>query len=219
MKNSATDSTQPVSRYRHIWTILAICMVMIFIALAIGVQSGSLDDWDNSILRSMINLHTSVVTEMFKAITYTASEIVMVTLAFATLLLWRLGHKREMVLLLFSWALFNLIANGLKQVFQRPRPDIFDYLVNQSGYSFPSGHTAAAISLFGLLGVFLWRPQQRGYAMICWFWVILVAFSRVYLGVHYPSDVLASLSLGIAWLIVIVSNADRITGLFFKDTA
>ncbi len=203
-------------RYRLLLIILSILCATLFLILAAGVQSGKTFRWDSPVMRSIAQAHTPALNTIFEAITYTASEVVILTLAVSGYFLWRWGRKKELILLVISWVGFSLTVNGLKFVFIRPRPDVFDHLVRQSGYSFPSGHAAAAISLFGLLGIFLWQSDRRGWALFCWVWVIFVAFSRVYLGVHYPSDVLASLSLGVIWLIIIVSNADRITGVFLR---
>jgi len=76
-------------------------------------------------------------------------------------------------------------------------------LVVETSYSFPIGHTLAAIAYYGLLALVLWPWERRGWAMLAGLEVPLVALSRVYLGAHYPSDVLASLAIGTIWLVIV----------------
>ena len=92
---------------------------------------------------------------------------------------------------------------GLKLVFQRPRPNV-SHLVEESGYSFPSGH-AMTITTFGILLIFfLWQSKLSknkkvfGSILIVLL-ILLVSFSRVFLGVHYASDILAGIMLGCAF--------------------
>lgn len=98
----------------------------------------------------------------------------------------------------------------LKYVFQRARPSFDEPLLTLTTYSFPSGHTANAALLYGLLGCWLWG-RHRGSGMrlaivagVC-LMVALVGTSRMYLGVHYLSDVLAAAASACAWLAVCIT--------------
>ena len=97
--------------------------------------------------------------------------------------------------------LLNLL---LKTLVQRPRPEGYR-LVAESGFSFPSGHSMVAMAFYGLLIWMVWRYEKD--ALVRWLGVIgfglvivLVGLSRIYLGVHYASDVLAGFCASIAWL-------------------
>ncbi len=101
------------------------------------------------------------------------------------------------------------VAGGLaliiKAIVGRARPQLFPPLAPESGPSFPSGHTLVAIAFYGMCAFLLARPA-RGWARagVVALGVLLplaVAYSRVYLGVHYPTDVIGSMILGLAWLI------------------
>ena len=93
----------------------------------------------------------------------------------------------------------------VKEIVQRPRPDESIRLVTESGYSFPSGHSMVSMAFYGFLLWLVWRYEKDpvvkricmwGYAAL----ILLVGISRIYLGVHYASDVLAGFCVSVAWL-------------------
>ncbi len=97
-----------------------------------------------------------------------------------------------------------LINQVLKFIIQRPRPDGFR-LATVSGFSFPSGHSMVAMAFFGLLAWFVWRYEkdrrQRAFLLAAFaFVIVMIGVSRVYLGVHYASDVIGGFCLSIIWL-------------------
>ena len=98
-----------------------------------------------------------------------------------------------------------LLNRFLKFVFLRPRPSFDDPIFTFTGYSFPSGHTMAATVLFGTIAAYFVRrtSDTRLRALIiavAGLLIVLVAFSRIYLGAHYLSDVLAAMAEGLAWI-------------------
>ena len=93
----------------------------------------------------------------------------------------------------------------LKYLVQRPRPDGFR-LISESGYSFPSGHSMVAMAFFGLLIWMVWRYHRRDVMRVVWcalfvLVIVMVGVSRIYLGVHYASDVLAGFCVSLVWLV------------------
>jgi undecaprenyl-diphosphatase len=114
------------------------------------------------------------------------------------------GHRRE--LLLFLWSVLGsyLLNKLLKWLFHRDRPDIHR-IVTEEGFSFPSGHAMQAFAMYATLTYLLWRhiPSQFGRGLLLAFSALImlaIGTSRVYLGVHYPSDVLGSYAASAAWL-------------------
>jgi len=103
-----------------------------------------------------------------------------------------------------------LLNVALKHAFRRIRPSFDDPLLSLVTYSFPSGHTAAATVFYGLLACYLVRRTQAWRVRVLIVagavaMVMLVALSRMYLGVHYLSDVLAAAAEGAAWLAICVT--------------
>ncbi len=96
------------------------------------------------------------------------------------------------------------LNQALKFIIQRPRPDGFR-LATATGFSFPSGHSMVAMAFFGLLAWLVWKYEkdrrQRVFLLVAFALVIvMVGYSRVYLGVHYASDVIGGFCLSIVWL-------------------
>ena len=108
-------------------------------------------------------------------------------------------------------AAFNLVGvvvlnQALKLLVHRPRPDGFR-LIAETGYSFPSGHSMVAMAFYGLLAWMAWRYERDAFVRwlsVCGFGlvVVLVGISRIYLGVHYASDVIAGFCVSLAWLLL-----------------
>ena len=110
----------------------------------------------------------------------------------------------------------GVIIQGIKMEFRRPRPDFFTPLLHETGYSFPSGHSLIAIVVYGLLGYFamhLFRNHAARVAVgaITVLLVIAIGVSRVYVAVHYPTDVLAGWTAGLPWLLTCLWLHERLT--------
>jgi undecaprenyl-diphosphatase len=98
----------------------------------------------------------------------------------------------------------SLLSAAMKLTFKRPRPDVVAHLVHVSSPSFPSGHSLISAVIYPTLGALLsslsvHRRTKVYYLTSALILTLLVGMSRMYLGVHYPSDVLAGWVLGLAW--------------------
>jgi undecaprenyl-diphosphatase len=132
-------------------------------------------------------------------------EVVVPLLAATVLAFYLKGWRLSAVLLLVSTAGSSLLTTVLKAVFERSRPEVFDSGYTAAFYSFPSGHATVAVGFYGMLTLIL-AYRLRGYARwsVAAFGVVLVlliGFSRLYLGVHYPTDVLAGFLAAPLWVI------------------
>lgn len=137
---------------------------------------------------------------------HSLAGIAVLTTLFAALL-WRRRERDWLLALLVVVPPGMLLNVALKYSYQRARPLLDEPLLTLATYSFPSGHTAAATMFYGVLASYLVRKGARG----SWRWasvafaalmVVLVACSRMYLGVHYLTDVLAAMAEGVAWLAI-----------------
>lgn len=124
--------------------------------------------------------------------------------------MWRKQQKYWLSALLISVPFGMLLNVFLKYVFQRSRPVFEEPLVTLATYSFPSGHASAATLFYGLLACYVMITSRNwnvrlGTAAACTLMILLVAFSRVYLGAHYLSDVLAGIAGSAAWLTIVIT--------------
>ena len=128
-------------------------------------------------------------------------------LAVAVFALYRRGWRLSAVLLVVSTGGSIVLTTVLKGVFQRTRPELFDSGYQASFYSFPSGHATVAVGFYGMLTVILayrLRGAARWAVAACGVLVVLlIGFSRLYLGVHYPTDVLAGYLSALLWLVCV----------------
>jgi undecaprenyl-diphosphatase len=156
---------------------------------------------------AFFNAHaTPWLTRAMFAISFTASGrfLIPVSGAIAVYLVWRHAWYRLLALLLVvpGGTLLNVVA---KHLIHRQRPVFENPIATLDSYSFPSGHTMAATLFYGLLAAFAvgafrgWKPKTLA-VVGAFFMVLLVAFSRICLGLHYLSDVLGSMAAGLAWL-------------------
>lgn len=205
---------------RHHLTILAfmlsICgMLSVFLWLAGEVMEGDTRAFDRMLLLAMRtpgNLADPVGPAWLE---FAARDItslggypvlVLVTLAVIGFLLI-VGKQHAALLVVVSIGGGTLLSSGLKGLFDRPRPDLVPHAVEVYTMSFPSGHATLSAVTYLTLGALLTRvqPQRRVKAYLLSVAVvlaILIGASRVYLGVHWPTDVLAGWCVGAAWAIL-----------------
>lgn len=147
------------------------------------------------------------LTLLFRAITHLIDIPVIITwVLLVAFIFYRKQWKMESFLMLENLTLAGLLIVTFKNIYQRPRPEIL-HLVEEKGFSFPSGHSLAVTLMVGsLIVIFSQRIKnqlwKRIIQILLGFYLLSVLVSRVYLGVHYPSDVLASLCVGLGVLFI-----------------
>jgi undecaprenyl-diphosphatase len=187
---------------------LAAVLVYAFGVLASDVWAGDRFAFDRSVMEAIHTMASPWLTVVMRLVTAIASGLVAAGLALVLGIRWwrQVGRRAEAVTLLITLAGSAGLGEVLKLLFARPRPHLFPWLTGARGWSFPSGHTLTATVLGGLLAWLMGRRLDGWRRVALWvgagLWVVLVGLSRVYLGVHYPSDVLASLAVGGLCLLV-----------------
>ena len=145
------------------------------------------------------------LTLLFRAITHLIDIPVIISwVLIVAFIFYRKQWKMESYLMLGNLTLAGILIVTFKNIYQRPRPEIL-HLVEEKGFSFPSGHSLAVTIMVGTLIVIfsqrikntVWRKIVQ---ILLSLYIISVLVSRIYLGVHYPSDVIASLCVGLGVL-------------------
>ena len=176
-----------------------------FVTLASHVRSGSTQQFDDSVIRWMGAHHSSGADAVMLEITALGTgTVVIMVVAVAALFLVLTQHKYSAILLLASTS-GGIVLNGvLKLGFNRPRPSLFVPAVHTVSSSFPSGHAMSAAIVYSTVAYLAARLHRRRWArwlimIAALLLIVLISASRLYLGVHYPSDVIAGAAIGLAW--------------------
>jgi undecaprenyl-diphosphatase len=199
----ATPSSVLLSRPRLVLGLVALFAVLAFAAAAWGGQV--LLTWDEPIQRGVEARRTSALDEMFLTVSRLGSTIpVLVLGTLASIVTWRRCRAVGMAVLVATFSR-PLLEFTIKILVDRDRPD-FERLVAGNGPSFPTGHVMAAVALWGLMPLVVSLYTRR--RVVWWASVAIagvlvagIAASRVYLGVHWFSDVVGGLIVGAFFLL------------------
>ncbi|MEI7849201.1 MAG: phosphatase PAP2 family protein [Chloroflexota bacterium] len=185
-------------------------LMVVFSDLAEDVWFREVFAWDAPVMLAIHQLSNPFWDQAMFWITQTGEVgAILVAIIIAAWFIWHNRNKQALAILI-SLAGGATINTLLKLFFSRSRPALFPPLVIESGFSFPSGHVTASMAVYGFLAILLWRSRHRLWAMFALFWIGLIAVSRVYLGVHYPSDVLGAFIFSTLWLLAVIGLFDRL---------
>jgi undecaprenyl-diphosphatase len=186
-------------------TAIALLFTWGFAEFAEHVASGGTLALDDAVLRWIGPRRTPGLDALMLEITSlgTASVVTMLV-GVAALFLWLNKHKHSAILLFVSTFGGVILNNLLKLGFSRPRPDIIAWGAKATFYSFPSGHAMSATVVYTTVAYLAARLQRThaaraAIAVLAALIILVICISRVYLGVHYPSDVIAGVIIGVAW--------------------
>ena len=193
------------------WIILFICLIG-FLALAEDVFNKEIMNGD-IIGYKMVSkfLISDFATPIAKFITNFGGAIFLVVL---TVTLVVLVKNKKISLSIFSnLVIITGLNQLLKRILQRPRPTEFR-IVEETGYSFPSGHSMVSMAFYGYLIYLIYKYVENKY--IKWILIVLlsclivgIGTSRIYLGVHYTSDVLGGFLISISYLVIYISAVNK----------
>lgn len=200
----------------HLKTRFIIGLVILFIVLPtiFVVALSAHETFDAPVLSYFANLHSETLDIFFSFITNLGGHWLILASAFLTI--WLIGKKYYLYagVLLIGGLNAYLLKIVLKLIYQRERPEIFESLLFEESFSYPSGHAFAATLFWGFLAWILTRHLSNKLikiliSLVAVLIILLVGISRVYLGMHWPSDVVAGWILGAWWLYFVLG--------FFKD--
>lgn len=192
------------------WIILGICIAIFLLFVH---QIGHDDPlWvDKYIYQALQSIMNEQTTRVFKLLTRFGNLEAFVIIGLITCYVVRNNHNRLLIVAnLGIIFVFNFL---LKIIFSRPRPlDIA--LIKESGFSFPSGHAMVSVAFYGFLIYLINQSHQKnwikiGLTIVLSCIIICVGISRIYLGVHYASDVIAGATLSLAYVIVLTTLASK----------
>ena len=180
-------------------------LLFVILGYIVKFYPNMLIDFDQPIQTAIRGDLPASLTVLFRTITHLIDIPVIITwVLIVAFIFYRKQWKLESYLMLGNLTLAGILIVTFKNIYQRPRPEIV-HLVEEKGFSFPSGHSLAVTLMVGSLIVILsqriknttWRKVvQIGLGI----YLVSVLVSRIYLGVHYPSDVIASLCVGLGVL-------------------
>lgn len=189
-----------------IWFVLFI-IVFVLVSITENVYNNDIMNIDVFMHDLVVNnLRSDYLTFIMLFITNFCNPIILLLLSLI-ILIFSKDKKMGLIILinLFVSILLNLIFKG---IIQRDRP-LEDFLIEESGYSFPSGHSMVSMAYYGLLMYFVFKKvddKEIKYIImfLLGFLILLIGFSRIYLGVHYASDVIGGFLISIVYLMWVI---------------
>jgi len=192
--------------------ITLITGIVLFCIVSATVITGKIISIDNSILLLLRNTeNTSIpvgpgwLLNFMKYITALGSipVVILITIFTSGLLILKKEY-RSLKLILFAATGGGVIELLMKEIFSRPRPQIVPHLVSVDSLSYPSGHSAITSIILLSLVLIIYNSEIKGSIKLYFLYsvillIFIIGISRIYLGVHYPSDVLGGWSLGLIW--------------------
>ncbi|MGO2082780.1 phosphatase PAP2 family protein [Vagococcus sp.] len=192
------------------WQFAASVTLLLFAMIAYFVISNPivLQSIDQPIIHFIRGSITPTKTSFFQYITKFSNTITIIFLTLVgSLSLYYWKEKISAYWLLINSALVQGLGNIiLKSIFSRPRPAVSGHLVHATGFSFPSGHAMGSMLFYGTLILVLPnliknKKIRLSIQLILGLLILFIGMSRVYLGVHYPTDVLGGWLIGVTWLL------------------
>lgn len=180
-------------------------LLFVILGYVVKFHSGQLKGFDSLLQTTLRGNLPHALTMFFSSLTSLINTPVIVT--WVAVLVGLFLYKKwwsEAILLAGNLALTGILVALLKNVYQRPRPTI-QHLVEEGGFSFPSGHALASTLVVGALVIIVSQRVKNRHLrhllqVLLMVFILTIMTSRVYLGVHYPTDVLGNLFLGLGML-------------------
>ena len=182
------------------YNFIMLVSIFTFLIIAIGYDS-FLKNFDLRIINFIQGFESSELTIFYKSITDIADTRQSTVLVFViTVVLYLIKYKREAAFLVLTMSTCGIIMSFIKNIFGRQRLETHR-LIEVSGLSFPSGHSASATIMYltlGLIAINLFQKTSKYLILfVSILGILIITTSRIYLGVHYPTDTMAAVCLGV----------------------
>ena len=202
---------------KYLKWIVCLLSFIIFIILSILVIIKKDIYLDSYVYNFISKIISSNLTNIIKWMTYIGSAIAVISITLFTFLCFK--NKRYGLFMSIDLICITIIQLILKNIFTRGRPvDIS--LIEETGYSFPSGHSLTSMAFYGFIIYLIYNSKlnlqsKRVFTILFALLIFITGFSRIYLGVHYFTDVIGGFTLSISYLIVYTSIINSM--LYKKD--
>lgn len=185
------------------WIILFVSIILFF-SIAEDILENQIWKFDNEVYTFISKFISNPVTAFFKVVTNLSGAFFIIVLTM--LLMLGIKNKKYGKYIIINLASITILNVVLKYIVQRPRPTEFR-IINETGYSFPSGHSMVSMAFYGFLIYLVYHYVQNKYLKwaLCTSLTLLIpiiGISRIYLGVHYTSDVIGGFCVSIAYLML-----------------
>jgi membrane-associated phospholipid phosphatase len=222
MIRSVYDLTTKIASSQKLWRIvlaflLFIVPVFLFAAIADEVSEHETQNIDMYLLLT-INHHATPLLNQIVLITTEFGGVLFVTAATVAITAYLVKKRRWVAVtqLVAGVGGAGLINFLLKITFERDRPNLWQHIVSETSYSFPSGHAMLSSALALSIVVLLWHTKWRWVSIaIAAVYILVIGFTRLYLGVHYPTDVIAGWCVSLAWVVIVAIVLGGIS-VFYK---
>jgi len=189
---------------KHLNFILAGILIVALVGIMVLIKNGGIVEFDDGVYNLVTRNTNSFLDNMYKVFTFLASTLFVVSACVVLLVFMK--NKKIAGTIFGSVAISTIVNIVIKSIFRRPRPEV-RRLVEEKSFSFPSGHTMAAVTLYGILIFFVMRSKLQknvklAISIVLGLLPICVAVSRIYLGAHFASDVIGAAITSTALLLV-----------------
>lgn len=196
------------------WIILFICIIIVMDLIEDIFEYEKLNIDIITYKLVVENMRNGVLTHIFKFITFLGSQYVVIGICILTFIF--IKNKKVPIAITLNLIISTALNVLLKNIINRPRPDGYR-IISETGYSFPSGHSMISMAFYGLILYIVFKNVKNKkirnlLTVLIAILIFLIGFSRIYLGVHYASDVLGGFIISIAYLILFTT----ITKTIFK---
>lgn len=185
---------------------LATCLLIVFVLsrLIEEVLEREAFAFDKTLLLWLHQFSNPILDRLMLTITQLGNPSIVVLVASVSLaILWLQRYKQEAKVFAIACLGGAVLSTGMKLAFNKPRPELWQRLITEKSFSFPSGHALGSVVLYGFLAYLLaiaYPKFSRIIYIVAVVAIMAIGLSRLYLGVHWPTDVVAGYGIGFLWL-------------------